>query len=248
MVGAGTLGTSLFGYLSTSVSASEPVHWDYSGENGPDHWGELSTEFQTCQLGQQQAPIDLQSPIEANLGSLVVNYSEAPLKLINNGHIIQVNYESGSSMTANGETFNLLQFHFHHPSEHRLNGQTFDMELHLVHQSNAGRMAVIGVMLKSGQANPILQPIWDAIPDQQGPERIVQGKTINANQLLPADRHFYEYYGSLTTPPCSEGIRWFVMAQPLEVSSEQIQRFTALFSRNARPVQPLNNRFVLESQ
>ncbi|MEB3357484.1 MAG: carbonic anhydrase [Synechococcales bacterium] len=228
--------------------SSEEIHWGYIGEVGPERWGELSSEYQACAIGSQQTPIDLQEGILAELGAIALNYQDTPLKIINNGHTIQVNYATGSTMTVNGESFDLAQFHFHHPSEHHVMGQAFPMEMHLVHRNAAGRLAVLGVFLKEGTSHPTLQRIWDAIPAETGVEQVINDVSLNAAQLLPEGQAFYEYHGSLTTPPCSEGVLWLVMQQPIEVSAQQIQRFAQIFPLNARPVQPLNNRFVLQSE
>ncbi|HEY9662199.1 MAG TPA: carbonic anhydrase family protein, partial [Allocoleopsis sp.] len=209
---------------------------------------ELAPEYQVCQTGLQQTPIDVENAVLAEVDALNLSYQAAPLKLLNNGHTIQVNYAPGSSIQWNGETFNLVQFHFHHPSEHHVAGSPYDMEMHLVHRNSAGdRLAVIGVFLQQGEANALLQPIWDAMPLAKSDERTVENVQIDVAQLLPTDRRFYTYYGSLTTPPCSEGVLWFVMEQPIEVSQEQIRKFAALFPLNARPIQPINYRYVLRS-
>lgn len=249
LLGTSILGTGIAQFRSFSASAFtlKNIHWDYVGTESPEHWGELSPEFKICQAGQQQTPIDVQGATAIEPEALVINYRPTPLKITNNTHTIQVNYEPGSSITFKGDTFNLLQFHFHHPSEHQITGQPFDLELHLVHRSAAGKLAVVSVVAKSGTFNPVLQPIWNAMPTQPQPEQIIENTHINVIELLPSDRSFYEYRGSLTTPPCSEDVLWFVMQQPIEVSSQQIQQFAAIFPLNARPLQRLNNRTILHS-
>ncbi|MBW4573611.1 MAG: carbonic anhydrase [Tolypothrix carrinoi HA7290-LM1] len=248
LIGFGTLEISLGVSFPSRVSAvGHEVHWGYIGESGAQNWGNLSPEFQLCKTGIQQSPIDLHGSVPAQLEAIEINYKESPLRIVNNGHTIQVNYESGSSIKLDGETFNLVQFHFHDPSEHTIEKKLFDMELHLVHRSEAGALAVIGVLLKQGQHNAALQPIWDAFPNRNEPEQLVKTVKINAEQFLPKDRKIYRYFGSLTTPPCSQGVNWIVMQQPIEISQNQIQRFANLISIDARPVQPLNNRFVLRS-
>lgn len=246
-----------FGALETSFGVSFPslvsaatgheVHWGYIGESGSQNWGNLSPEFQLCKTGIQQSPINLQGSVAAELSPIEINYQESPLRIVNNGHTIQVNYEPGSSIKLDGQTFNLVQFHFHDPSEHTIAQKQFDMELHLVHRSEAGALAVIGVLLKQGQHNAALQPIWEAFPHRNEPEQVVNTVKVNAEQFLPKDRNVYRYFGSLTTPPCSQGVNWIVMQQPIEISQNQIQQFAKLISIDARPVQPLNNRFVLRS-
>ena len=227
---------------------SHAVTWGYAGGIGPAHWGDLSPAFAACKLGVSQSPIDLTSDTEAKPHDLDFRYAPAPLEIINNGHTIQVNYTPGSALLSGGRQFALVQFHFHHLSEHTVDGQPADMELHLVHQDTAGNLAVVGVFLAAGQQNEALQPVWAHMPAAVGEERQVQGVTINAADLLPADLAYYSYMGSLTTPPCSEDVRWFVLSSPVEVSPEQIDRFAALYPDNARPTQPLNGRTLFLSQ
>lgn len=228
-------------------AGSTPPHWAYEGRDGAAHWGELSPAFKTCELGLEQSPIDLADATSAQLGGLDISYHRMPLHILNNGHTIQVNAmpDASCSCMIGGTKFALQQFHFHHPSEHLLSGKSFDLECHFVHRSAAGDLAVIGVLLRPGEANPALQPIWSAMPKHAGPE-VDLGSTIDAMPLLPADRdHFYRYKGSLTTPPCTQGIIWTVMREPIEASPAQIRQFAELFTNNARPVQPRNRRDLL---
>lgn len=241
--------TACFTALSrASAGEQTTAHWGYIGESGPEHWAELSSDYQACQIGVEQSPIDLQGAITARLEELDVDYQPSPLKLINNGHTIQVNYAPGSSITIDHQQFELQQFHFHHPSEHTLSGEAFPLELHLVHRSTTGELAVVGVLLKQGDSHAAIQAIWDAIPSTIGVEQTIEAVTIHANEILPQDREFYRYYGSLTTPPCSEGVRWLVMRQPVEVSLRQIESFAQIFPLNARSTQALNRRFLLQSR
>ncbi|MDF5713832.1 MAG: carbonic anhydrase family protein [Rhizonema sp. NSF051] len=249
LIGFGALETTFAVSFPSLVSAAtgQEVQWGYGGERGSENWGNLSPEFQLCKTGIQQSPINLQGGIASELDAIEIDYKESPLRIFNNGHTIQVNYEPGSSIKLDGQTFNLLQFHFHDPSEHTIDKKPFDMELHLVHRNEAGALAVIGVLLKQGQHNAALQPIWDAFPTRNEPEQVVKTVKVNAEKLLPLERKVYRYFGSLTTPPCSQGVNWIVMQQPVELSQNQIQRFADLISIDARPLQPLNNRFVLRS-
>ena len=168
------------------------------------------------------------------------------LRIVNNGHTIQVNAAPGSSCVIGGTSYELQQFHFHHPSEHLLSGKPFDLECHLVHRSAAGDFAVIGVFIKAGENNAALEPIWRAMPRQAGPEQDA-GRMIDASTLLPSDRSLFRYMGSLTTPPCTQGIVWTLLRQPIEASPEQIRQFAALYAANARPAQGRNRRFLLQS-
>jgi len=222
-------------------------HWTYEGgEAGPEGWGGLSADFRVCSLGMQQTPIDLKSAIRAETGLVEPAFQPMPLTILNNGHTIQVNCAPGSRTMISGQPFDLLQFHFHHPSEHLLAGRPFEMELHFVHKSAAGRLAVLGIFIGLGQENPALAPIWAAMPDKAGAPSTI-GTNIEPGALLPAGRRYFRYHGSLTTPPCSEGVLWTVYQDPIEASEDQVRRFASLFPVNARPVQPLNSRFLLES-
>ena len=225
------------------------VHWGYEGEGAPANWGKLKPEFALCGTGQSQSPIDLSSAYKTKLGTIKFDYKDTPLKIVNNGHAVQVNYEPGSFATIDGGKYQLVQFHFHSPSEHTVDGKFYDMEMHLVHKSDKGDLAVVGVFLKKGKANQVIQVLWNNIAGEVNKENVVDGISVNASSLLPKDAKYYHYYGSLTTPPCSEGVNWSVMTTPIEVSEEQIQKFkTVMGMDDNRPVQPLNKRFLLESQ
>ncbi|MGG6293438.1 carbonic anhydrase [Leptolyngbya sp. AN02str] len=235
---AQVLGMALHGAIARSALAQQSeLIWDYVGTNEPSAWGTLSPDFATCAIGHAQSPINLTDGTPHDSVPLEIHYTDSPLRLLNTGRTIQVNYEPGSFITLNGETLHLLQFHFHHPSEHRIKGKPADMELHLLHRSDAGKLAVVGVMLQAGKPNATLQPIWDRLPDVLGVEQVNRELRVDARELLPGDRHFFSYSGSLTTPPCTEGVTWLVMQQSVELSKAQIERFAALYPRNARPIQ-----------
>jgi carbonic anhydrase len=221
-------------------------HWSYKGEGGPESWGELSADFRVCSLGLEQTPIDLKDSIRAETGLVQASFQPMPLTILNNGHTIQVNCAPGSRTDVSGRSFELLQFHFHHPSEHLLSGRATEMELHFVHKGPEGQLAVLGVFIRVGQENAALAPIWAAMPREAGEPKAVDAK-IDPNTLLPSGRQYFRYKGSLTTPPCSEGVLWTVFKEPIEASAEQIRQFAELFPVNARPVRPLNSRFLLES-
>lgn len=235
-----TLCASLFTALPLAASGAE-IHWSYEGEAGPAHWGDLAPEFHLCKDGKQQSGIDIPGVSGADdLAHIRFDYKTVPLKIVNNGHTIQVNYAAGSKAMIDGDNYQLLQFHFHTPSEHNKKGASFPMEVHLVHRNAAGQLAVVGVLMKEGHHNDFIQKIWDRMPAHEG--EVDVHADINAARLLPRERDFFRYAGSLTTPPCSEGVKWSVMAQPIEVSAAQIAQFRAIFPLNARPVQPLNGR------
>ncbi len=240
--------SSLFG-CSTLTSATKEngkSHWGYIGEKGPENWGTLSSDFDVCQSGISQSPVNLESAVDADLPDLKINYKDSPLRIVNNGHTIKVNYQPGSFLTLDGEPYELLQFHFHHPSEHKVEGVALPMELHLVHKSQKGALAVIGVFMKQGEVNPALQKIWQAMPMKESREKTISNVNINASDLLPEDRDYYRYFGSLTTPPCSETVNWIVLKEPVEISSPQVNKFAKVFPMNARPVQVVKRRFLLE--
>jgi len=221
-------------------------HWNYEAETGPANWGELSAEFRVCEFGFEQAPIDLKGAVRAQLTGVEPDFRTMPLKIVNNGHTIQVNCEPGSQSRIEGEIFELLQFHFHHPSEHLLSGRAFEMEMHFVHKSAAGKLAVLGVFVQKGAEKGSLEPIWASMPMKAGSVQEIETR-IDPAALLPTSRSIFRYQGSLTTPPCSEGVLWTLFQQPIEMSEAQIRKFAGLFPVNARPAMPLNRRFLLQS-
>lgn len=225
--------------------SSETPHWEYEGEAGPDNWGKLDPSFALCSTGRAQSPIDVVDAIPLDLSNINFSYSPSAMNIFNNGHTIQVNYDAGSSITYNENTYQLVQFHFHHPSEHFIDGKPSDMEIHFVHRDDVGNLAVVGVMLVAGDAdNEAYAPVFDNLPAEEG-EPETTDITVNAADLLPTAKTFYTYTGSLTTPPCSQGVRWLLLTEPVELSEAQIEAFAAIFELNARPVQPLNERDLL---
>ncbi len=225
--------------------ADTPPHWAYEGEAGPDHWGDLEADYATCSTGMQQSPVDILAPESQALTDIQFNYNPSALTIKNNGHTIQVDYAEGSSITVDGTEYLLKQFHFHHPSEHTIAAWSIPMEMHLVHADADGNLAVVGVLIKEGAAdNAAFAPVWDNLPAEEVEPTVIDGATINAADLLPADRTYDTYSGSLTTPPCSENVKWLVLTTPIELSVEQIAAFSDIFELNARPVQPLNDRSV----
>lgn len=246
----------VFGCKPAEKPAEKPVeqvkhevHWGYQGEGAPANWGELKPEFALCSSGMSQSPIDIAKTYKTKLDTIRIDYKDTPLRIVNNGHAVQVNYEPGSFVTIDGQKYQLLQFHFHAPSEHTVAGAFYDMEMHLVHKNDSGDLAVVGVLLKKGAANKIIQVLWDNLPQEVDKENAVSGISVNASGFMPKDTRYYHYYGSLTTPPCSEGVNWSVVKTPIEVSEAQIEQFRKLMGfDNNRPVLPVNKRFVLESQ
>ncbi len=234
--------------ITPAVALAAEVNWGYfqHGEEEvvlPEQWGD---HFPDCN-GFKQSPIDIQNSVESETGEFEFDYEKTPLKVLNNGHTIEVEYEAGSSMQINGEEYRLLQFHFHTPSEHQVNGNAFPMEMHLVHTSTSGELAVIGVLIKEGHKNRTFNKIIKHAPQHIGVND-VEGKSINVKNLLPEDTdEYFSYSGSLTTPPCSEGVRWFVMKDAITFSKKQIHKFEKIIYLNARPVQEINGRSIYKN-
>jgi carbonic anhydrase len=228
------------------LHADEEHHWGYEGSTGPAKWASLESEYATCGTGKTQSPIDIQDSAakKSDLPPIAFDYKPSPLKIIDNGHTIQVNYAPGSSITVQGKQYELVQFHFHRPSEEKINGRPYDMVAHLVHKDRDGNLAVVAVLLKIGGANKLIQTLWDALPRKKNEEE-VKSVEVNVSDLLPANKSaYYTFTGSLTTPPCSEGVTWFVLKSPMVISEQQVLRFARLYSMNARPTQPLNGREI----
>ena len=243
-----TLLLTCAGSLSISTLAiAGSSHWGYTGHAGPEHWGDLEQGFSMCKTGTRQSPIDIKvdNLVPAVLGDIQFSYQSVSPELINNGHTIQANYISGSHINVGGKQFELAQLHFHTPSENTVNGKAYDMEMHLVHKNDKGELAVVGVFFQLGDANPALEKLWSQMPEKGGEKKMLSGINLSAADLLPANRSYAHFHGSLTTPPCSEGVNWFVINEPLQASKDQIAQFAKIIGNNARPVQELNNRFVL---
>jgi carbonic anhydrase len=235
---------------SASAQAKAPeTQWSYAGPDGPDHWGELDRGFAACKSGTHQSPIDIRDAKESpELAPIRFDYKLSPLKIVNNGHTLRINYEPGSSIVVNGISLPLTEFHFHHRSETEIDGQKYEMELHLVHEDPAaGRGAVVAVLIKSGAENALLRQLLSYAPSKIGEEVDKKKVVINVAGFLPADQNYYVFDGSLTTPPCSEPVRWYVLKQTIEASPSQIAAFAKLYPDNARPAEPLNGRTIMES-
>jgi carbonic anhydrase len=228
-----------------NAMAEENHHWGYSGEGGPKNWGKLDPAFATCATGKAQSPIDVAKSAKAASTPIGLDYKPGASEIVNNGHTVQVNYTPGSAITIDGRAYELKQFHFHAPSENTINGKHFPLEGHLVHQDKEGRLAVVAIMFGDGAANPVIASLWKEMPVKEGDKHAIAAP-LNAADLLPAERHYYRFEGSLTTPPCSEGVSWLVVTAPVTASKAQVAAFTkAMGHANNRPVQPLNARQVL---
>ncbi len=222
----------------------------YEGHSGPAHWGDLSPAFATCKTGRNQSPVnvDLNRAVgTTNLPGMDVHYAKGAASIINNGHTIQVNMPAGNHITVAGHRYDLLQFHFHTPSEHQLNGRNLPMEMHLVHKDAKGNLAVIGILFKEGAHNAALQQVIDHLPGDVGKKHDLAGADIDLKAFFPKNTRFVQYSGSLTTPPCSEGVYWMEFVEPVEASKAQIAAMQKLLGHNNRPVQPHNARHLLKS-
>ena len=233
------------------------VEWGYAAENGPDVWGQLNQEYILCGEGTHQSPIDIVDPMPTELPTISYEYSPATgVNIHHNGHTIEVAYPEGSGIHIDGTDYQLLQFHFHAPSEHTVDGKPFDMEMHLVHQSEDGNLAVVGLLIESGRHHPAFDPIWTDLPSAPLETQRIENIIIDLPMMLSPNGQIldeavqtfpstYRYNGSLTTPPCSEGVKWIVLTMPVEMSESQIAAFKAIIDGNNRPVQPLNGRELL---
>ena len=237
-------------FSATAAVATAAHHWSYSGETGPTHWGALESDYAACGKGKAQSPIDISSSHTTRqaLPELKFDYHTNALHLVNNGHSVQVDIQPGSTLTVGKDHYALVQFHFHHPSEEEIDGKRFDMVAHLVHRDAAGHLAVVAVPLQTGEANSLVTVLWRNLPHGEGHEVVPKGVAINVAGLLPASRGYYTYTGSLTTPPCTEGVRWIVLKTPVTISPHELAIFAHLYPNDARPVQPLNGRVVLASK
>ena len=234
------------GKKGVAPKAAAPATWSYSGAGAPEHWADLSPDNKLCAAGTRQSPIDIRDGIKVELEKIQFDYPPSGFSVIDNGHTIQVNLAPGGSLTVMGRRFELVQFHFHRPSEERINGRGFDMVAHLVHKDADGRLAVLAVLLEQGRDQPVVQTIWNNLPLEKGAALKAPG-LLDVNQLLPEDRGYAIYMGSLTEPPCSEDVLWMVMRQPVQLSANQMGIFSKLYPMNARPVQPSAGRLIKES-
>ena len=213
------------------------AHWDYEGAMGPENWAK---EFPTCGRGKSQAPLNIKGPFEKVRFSVAPDYKQGQLKIVNNGHTIQVNVPVGSKIRIDGRAYDLLQFHFHRPSEEHIDGKPSVMVVHFVHKNLEGELAVLAVMLREGNENPGIKTLWTHAPAKEGPEVVPDGVMFNPANLLPREMDFFHYDGSLTTPPCTEKVKFFILKSQVNISKEQVSDFP--FKMNARPIQPPNGR------
>ena len=234
--------------VSVAALADEHAHWSYTGATGPEHWGSVDQVFALCATGKHQSPIDIEKADVEALPALEFAYQPIPLTVTDTHHGFQVNAPAGSGgITIGGEHYDLVQFHFHHPSEEHVHGHGYSMVAHLVHKNAKGELAVVAVLIRQGRTNAFLKPVFDDFPAKGTPEASVAGATLDLSEFLPAQRGYYTFDGSLTTPPCSEHVRWFVLKSAVQASAHQVQQFAARYPHVARPVQPLNDRTVAQT-
>jgi carbonic anhydrase len=229
---------------------SGEVHWTYEGENGPPAWGTLKPEFNLCALGKRQSPIAIQSnaTLQGPAEPIEFAYTPSVGTVVNNGHTIQVDVQGENSITVRNSTYKLLQFHFHTPSEEMINTKRYAMVAHLVHKNAAGQLAVVSVLMEVGEPSSFLDKVWTYMPLDINDRVRMPDNLLDMNEILPADQRYYQYFGSLTTPPCSEGVLWLVIKQPLRISPAQYKLFSQQFPFNARPVQAVNGRLIREAK
>lgn len=243
-------------FLAASVAAFAekpewPTGWSYNGADGPERWGDLHPEYAACKLGREQSPIDIRTTVKSELPALRFVNRSGPLNIVHNGFTaVRVNYAPGNGnlLIVGEKRHEMIQFHFHQPSEEQIHGQRADMGLHLLYQDKSGAIAAVAVLLRAGAGNAVIEELWRHMPKAKCSERRIEGVEINPAGLLPGDAGYYTYRGSLTAPPCTEGIPWFVLKRAVEISREQIDAFARICPDNIRPVQPLNDRIVRESQ
>ncbi|TFW28770.1 carbonic anhydrase [Massilia horti] len=235
--------------LAAIVAATAPrrgTHWSYEGESGPANWSKINSDWAACSTGRRQSPIDIRDGIKVDLEQITFDYHPSSFNEIDNGHTIQVNVGGGNFITVGNQTYELQQFHFHRPSEERINGKGTEMVMHLVHKSAEGRLAVVAVLLERGKQHNLIQTVWNNLPLEKN-ETVSPSLVLDLKEALPERREYYTYMGSLTTPPCTEGVLWLVMKQPMQASPAQMALFSRLYPLNARPVQSGYGRMIKES-
>ena len=234
-----------------AVIAATPVvrhseHWSYEGENGPANWGKINTAWAKCGAGNRQSPIDIRDGMRVDLEQIVFDYKPSSFNVIDNGHTIQVTLSGGNYITVQNRSYELIQFHFHRPSEERVNGRGFEMVVHLVHKDAEGKLAVVAVLLERGKAHNMIQTVWNNLPLEKL-DVVSPSVVLDVNEILPKHREYFTFMGSLTTPPCSEGVLWLVMKEPQQASPAQMALFSRLYPLNARPIQASSGRVIKES-
>ncbi|HIQ47448.1 MAG TPA: carbonic anhydrase family protein [Sulfurovum sp.] len=240
------LASTMMLLANTDAQKHKEIHWGYTGHTTPEKWAELSEDFRECSTGLNQSPINITHSLHAKLPPLAPSYESDSNYIVDNGHTVQVNMAEGSYFEIDGIRFDLKQFHFHAPSENHIEGKEFPLEGHFVHLDKDGNIAVIAVMFEEGEENKALAKFWNTMPTKAGDIKDLKLSKI-ANELLPKDKHYYRFNGSLTTPPCTEGVRWFVFKESVTISKAQVAKFhEVVHGDNNRPVQPLDARIIVD--
>ncbi len=245
------IASSLVLFCSPVLSRGQETkmpEWSYSGKEGPKEWAKLGPAYAECADGKTESPIDIEHATPAQLPTLALDYKAVSLAIVDNGHTVEVMYPGGSTLTVGGHTYVLKQFHFHHPSEEHVDGKVYPLEAHLVHSDADGHIAVLAVLFDLGAANPLLDELWKYVPSEKEKEADVPSVSVNIGDLLSAKRGYFTYMGSLTTPPCTEGVTWYVLKAHATISKEQLEVFEKLYPLNARPIQPTNGRSIQETR
>lgn len=239
-----------FGFQGATY-AEEHAHWGYSGKEGPSHWGELSPKYAECQNGRNQSPIDITNAVKSNLPPLKFDYHPIPLVIQNNGHTVQVTTTDAGTLTIGEENYKLVQFHYHTPSDEVINHKQADMVIHLVHKNDKRELAVVAVLLDASSQtegnNHFVEVVSNNLPATPGEPQKKGEVSIDLNELLPKDLNYYAYEGSLTAPPCTEGVKWHILKHHVTLSKAELEKFSKLYPNNNRPVQPVGDRKVLSS-
>jgi len=239
----------LSGFAAPCLGAGG-ANWTYTGPTGPAKWGSLDKDYALCKLGQVQSPIDIPDADarKGDMPPLLFNYKPSSLRIIDDGHTMQVNYAPDNWVTVEGRRYELIGIRFHKPGEVKISGKSYDMDAQLVHRDKDGKLAIVAVPLEQGKENALIKTLWSHLPQARDKENVVDAVQISAFGLLPPNKDYYTFAGSLTTPPCTENVKWFVLKTPTQVSADQIARFARSYPMNARPVQPLNGRDILGSR
>jgi len=236
--------------LTSSISlmaSGHTAHWGYTGHNSPESWGNLSPKYTMCSAGKNQSPINITSSLDADLAPIDFHYATSPKSIVNNGHTVQVNVKDGSYMSIDGIDYKLLQFHFHTPSENNVDGKSFPLEAHFVHADKNNNLAVVAVMFELGEKNSQLAELWKKMPMHTDAKNNLTVEAKDINKLLPKAKDYYRFNGSLTTPPCSEGVKWLVLSTPVSISKAQVEKFShAVHGTNNRPLQDINARVIVK--
>ncbi len=223
------------------------VAWSYEGAGAPDHWGALRPEYRVCASGRRQSPIDIRDGIAVDLEPIQFSYRPVTFKVIDGGrNLLVMSY--GGSLSLLGKTYALTQILFHRPGETTLDGRTFEMDIQLLHRADDGRQAIVSVLLERGAENPVIQTVLNNLPLERGGEVAPPAQMLDLERLLPADRRYYTFMGSLTMPPCTEDVLWLVFKEAQPISAQQVDIFRRLYPPNARPVQPPFARIIKESR